>query len=100
MPVTIFSKENGNSEQWLLVNDDGTLTLHVEAAGWVAVRGGVMPRDENISVEDAKRRWPQHAAKIDAALSEIQAKKSAVPKFNDEAVERALRNHPERSSRE
>ena len=71
MSATIFHQENGNTEDWLHVNDDGTVTYEAENAGWVQARKGLQPRSTTLSAAEAKARWPDHAVAIDAALMRI-----------------------------
>ncbi len=71
MPATIFHRENGNTEDWLYVNDDGTVTYEAENAGWVQTRKGLHFRSATLSAAEAKARWPDHAMAIDAALMRI-----------------------------
>lgn len=68
MAITIFHRESNSSEEWLLVNGDGTLTHHIENSGWPMNGVGLLPREENMSAEAAKMRWPGFADKIDEAL--------------------------------
>jgi len=74
MSVTIYHFESGNTEKWIDVNDDGTVTYHTENAGWTAMRRGVGGNDETMSAEEAKKRWPQHAEEIDKALNKLGRK--------------------------
>ncbi len=74
MTITIFHTESNSSEEWLLVNDDRTLTHHTENSGWAVGRTGVLPRDKIISAEAAKARWPPYADKIEEALVQVAAK--------------------------
>lgn len=73
MSVTIFSRHNSTSEDWLEANPDGTVTYHLEADGW-AMKGGLHVSDTVYTAEKAKARWPEYAAAIDAAiLSAVRA---------------------------
>lgn len=49
MPTRVFNAENGSSEEWIDVNDDGTVTRHIENAGWIALKSGLMPREETLA---------------------------------------------------
>jgi hypothetical protein len=57
--VTLDSptSETGSTEVWLVVNDDGTVTRHIENAGWAAYKSGVMPREETLPAAEAKEQW-------------------------------------------
>ena len=68
MATVIFSKETSSSAEWLAVNDDGSLTHHVENRGWSAVRDGAKPRERALTVAAALRRWPEHAQDIAQAV--------------------------------
>lgn len=76
MAVTIFQFESGNTESWLTVNDDGTVTYVSENAGWRMARRGMERSESTMSAEDAKERWQSYASDIDKALKEIAAEKS------------------------
>lgn len=69
MPITIFRKESNSVEEWLVVNDDGSLTYHFESSGW-AMKGGLHPVDKSITPTAAKERWPAYASAIDSALNQ------------------------------
>lgn len=56
MPVTIFQFESGNTESWLTVNDDGTVTYVSENAGWRMARRGMERSEATMSAEEAKAR--------------------------------------------
>ncbi|MDX8432844.1 hypothetical protein RFN25_05275 [Mesorhizobium abyssinicae] len=76
MPVTIFQFESGNTEWWLTVNDDGTVTYVSENAGWRMARRGMERSESTMSAEEAKARWFTYASDIDKALQQIAAEKS------------------------
>ena len=63
----IFRHETNSMEEWLQVNDDGTVTYHVEASGWPMMRGGLNPRERTMSAEEAIAEWPAYAQAIRAA---------------------------------
>jgi hypothetical protein len=71
MPITIFHSETNAHEEWLVVEDDGTATYHIENSGWPMMRAGVNARERPMSASKAKAEWPSYAADIDAALAEI-----------------------------
>ena len=75
MTFTIFHTESNSVEVWLLVNDDGTVTYHIENSGWSMARSGPLPREENMTAQAAKVRWSSYADKIDAALVQIATDK-------------------------
>lgn len=69
MSSIIFRTENNSAEEWLQLNDDGTVTHHVESSGWSMTKSGTLPREEQLTAEAAKVRWPSYAGKIDEALA-------------------------------
>lgn len=71
MPKTIYQWENGNTEEWIDVNDDGTVTRHTENSGWKLMKNGIGRHDETVNAAEAKKRWPNHAKAIDRALAEL-----------------------------
>ncbi|HUO82195.1 MAG TPA: hypothetical protein VM616_04985 [Gammaproteobacteria bacterium] len=73
VPKTIYQFESGNTETWIVVNDDGTVTRNVENAGWTASRRGAEAQEETLSAEEAKRKWG-HEKEIDAAIAELGKK--------------------------
>ena len=75
MSVQIFSHRNSTSEDWLVVNPDGTVTYHWEAEGW-AMKGGLNASDTVYSVEKAMAKWPAYASEIDAAVAIATGKSS------------------------
>lgn len=72
MGKIIYSHESGSIEERLVVNDDGTVTRHIENAGWVAYKSGTMAREETLPAQTAKEKWG-HADAIDRALAEIHS---------------------------
>jgi hypothetical protein len=76
MPVILFHTENGNTEEWLIVNDDGTVTHQQENAGWVMARKGINERLKTMTAQEAKVIWASYAIAIDNALTKIVADNS------------------------
>ena len=76
MPITTFHSESGATEKWLQVNEDETVTYHVEKTGWSMMRSGFKPQETHYSVEDAKSKWTSYAKDIDAAVAKICSDKS------------------------
>lgn len=74
MVITIFHTESGSTEEWLQVNDDCTVTHHVEASGW-SMRGGLRPREEIMSADEAKAKWASFANEIERAIEKIAGRK-------------------------
>lgn len=70
MPITIHRASITFATKWVRVNDDETVTYHIEGAGW-AERYGVTPIDQTVPAEEAKKRWPAYAPLIDDALSKV-----------------------------
>jgi hypothetical protein len=75
MTSTIFHTENNSAEEWLIVNDDGTVTHHIENTGWPMAHSGLQPRENIITAQAAKLRWPSYAMDIDSALVKLDAEK-------------------------
>jgi len=71
MGSTIFHSENNSAEEWLHVNDDGTVTHHIENSGWTMAGSGVQPRETVMTSREAKNRWPSYAKAIDLALVQV-----------------------------
>ncbi len=75
MTITIFHTENNSSEEWLEIDDDGTLTHHIENSGWPMARAGLLSRKKNMTAQAAKERWPPYAEKIDQAITQLVTSK-------------------------
>lgn len=71
MTLMIFHTENNSAEEWLQLNNDGTVTHCIESSGWSMTKSGTLPREERLTAEAAKVRWPTYAEKIDEALAVI-----------------------------
>jgi hypothetical protein len=71
MPKTIYRLQTGSTEEWIVVNDDGTVTHHIQNAPWVADTSGVMHREETLPADQAKDKWG-HSEAIDRALKELR----------------------------
>lgn len=74
MPITIFHTENGRTETWLEVNDDGTVTYYEENSGRRMLLRGIEPRSRVMTVEEAKLDWTSDAKDIDKAAAAIASK--------------------------
>jgi hypothetical protein len=72
MSVRIFHRETSAHEEWLDVNDDETVTYHVENSGW-NLKAGIEARDTKYSIKEAKVRWPSHVKDFDKAVEKIRA---------------------------
>lgn len=75
MTFSIFHTENNSVEEWLQVNDDGTVTHRIENSGWPMARFGLQSRENNMTAEEAKVRWPSFAEMIDGALVQLASEK-------------------------
>jgi hypothetical protein len=71
MAITIFHTENGSTEEWLIVNDDGTVTYEKENSGWVMAREGINNRVRTMTADEAKKEWTSYASEINKALAKI-----------------------------
>jgi hypothetical protein len=79
MPITIFHTENGSTETWLEVNDDGTVTYYEENSGRKMLRRGIEPRNRVMTTEEAKSDWTSYARDIDEASSAIASRRDRTP---------------------
>ena len=75
MTSTIFHTENNSAEEWLIVNDDGSVTHHIENSGWPMASSGLQPREKIMTAQAAKLRWPSYAVDIDSVLARLGADK-------------------------
>lgn len=76
MPRTIYHHENNSSEEWVIVNDDGTVTHELENSGWPATKGGISNRKQTMTADEAKAKWPSHASAIDQAIASLHPNKT------------------------
>jgi hypothetical protein len=71
MSIIIHQASIAFAKKWVRVNDDRTVTYHVEGAGWTE-RYAVAPISQTVPAEEAKKRWPAYAPLIDDALAKVQ----------------------------
>ena len=71
MGIEIFRTESGALETWLDVNDDGSVTYVTENAGWRMARRGMERKESSMTAEEAKKRWPSYADRIEEALATL-----------------------------
>jgi hypothetical protein len=76
MPINIFHTENGDTETWLEVNDDGTVTYYEENSGLKMLHRGIEPRNRIMTTEEAKADWISYSSDIDEASAAIALRKS------------------------
>lgn len=69
MTLMLFHTENNSAEEWLRLNDDGAVTHHIESSGWSMTKSGTLPREKQLTAEEAKIRWPSYAEEIEKALA-------------------------------
>jgi len=79
MPITIFHTENGSTETWLEVNDDGTVTYYEENSGRKMLRRGIEPRNRVVTTQEATSDWTSYARDIDEASSAIASRRDRTP---------------------
>ena len=72
MPVTIFRTETNARETSLIVDDDETVTYHIENSGWPMMKSGINERRRQLSVNQAIAEWPSYANDIAKALNTIR----------------------------
>ncbi len=70
MAIRIIRTQRNGREARLVVNDDGTVTYHVENIGWRLKRDGAGRRTRSMSANEAKCAWPCYARAIDTAVAE------------------------------
>jgi hypothetical protein len=75
MSVRIFRHETNAREEWLEVNDDETVSYHIENSGWPMMKAGIGGRDRQLTIEAAKLEWPSYAEDFDKALIKIRGKR-------------------------
>jgi hypothetical protein len=73
MSERIFQYETNAREEWLDVNDDDTVTYHIENTGWPMMKAGIGGRDMTFTIGEANTKWTAHAVAIDKALVKIRA---------------------------
>ena len=76
MSVSIILKENGNTEERLIIEDNLTVTYHCENAGWVMARKGSQAEYYRYTIEEAKNKWPEKVQAIDRAAQQIKDENS------------------------
>ena len=80
MLTTVFLSGNGNTDEYLELEEDGTFTHHIENAEWKMRRKGLGARTGGkFSADQAKAKWPSQAAAIDRAITSMS---SATPESN------------------
>ena len=77
--MTIFDRDSGTREESLDVNDNGAPTYNASNSGWRMARRGSEATRGTLTPDEAKKRWPQYADRIDAAIAEIAAQKKRPP---------------------
>ena len=63
MAKIISHFEMGRTLTWVVVNDDGTVTMRIQSSR--------SSKRKTVSAADAKNRWPTLARDIEAAVREI-----------------------------
>ena len=63
MPKVISHFEMGRTLTWVVVNDDGTVTMRIESSR--------SSKRKTVSAAEAKNRWPTLAREIEASVREI-----------------------------
>jgi hypothetical protein len=65
--ILIFKKEGRKAEEWLELHLNGELIYTVEEYG------SGLAVNETLSVQEAKKRWPDCIPKIDQSLKKLAA---------------------------
>lgn len=68
----IFHHETNAHEEWLEVNEDETVTYHIENSGWPMMKSGINDRETSMTAAEAKAKWPAYCQEIDTAVQEIR----------------------------
>jgi hypothetical protein len=76
MSVRIFHRETNAHEEWFDVNDDETVTYHVENSGWPMMKAGIAGRDRTVTMAAAKKEWPNHADAFEKAITTTRETRS------------------------
>jgi hypothetical protein len=71
MGTQIYYRETSVKEEWIDVNDDGSVTHVTENSGWAVERKGIDRRTRKMTADEAKEKWPEHADKIDEAIAKL-----------------------------
>jgi hypothetical protein len=80
MPIRIFRTQKNLRESWLAVNDDGTVSYHLQNFGSRLMRDGAEEKDGTMSANEAKSRWPLYSRSIDFAVREVVACRDDSPR--------------------
>ena len=72
MSIKIFYHQNNAREEWLDINDDGGATYTCENDGYRFMRRwGPERKEQKMTADEAKRRFPGHSKEIDLALAQL-----------------------------
>ncbi len=72
MAETVYRRETNAKEEWIEMNDDGSVTHHVENSGWNIVRKGAQPNQTKYTLDEAKAKWPSLSRELDAAAQKVK----------------------------
>ena len=75
MSQIIYRHETNAREEWIEVNDDETVTYHIENSGW-NLKAGMGEREIKFTMKEAKTKWPHHAEAFKKVLATIRASQS------------------------
>ncbi len=71
MSINIFYHHENDQEEWLDINQDGSATYTREADGLPLIHKGPRRREQLMTADEAKRRFPDHSEDIDLALQQL-----------------------------
>ena len=71
MSINIFYHQDDSREEWLEINNDGSATYTREADGLPLIHRGPRRKEQIMTADEAKRRFPDHTQEIDLALKQI-----------------------------
>jgi hypothetical protein len=90
MAIRIFWIQRNGRESRLVVNDDGTVTYHIENFGWRMRRDGLGDRTRTMSASEAKLSWPSYTKAIDKAVAETGGLRAAPHEWRGRSVFQSL----------
>ena len=73
MSTMINIHHGSQSEEWLVVHDDGRIVSHFENDGYAFLRHGAQAIDEEITLKQVAERYPSKVHQVEAALAELKA---------------------------
>lgn len=72
MPIHVLRRQQGWTDEWLQLNDDGTFTCTTQSPE--IRRGGSPSKTEVLSEREVRGRFPEYKEEIDRALATWRAR--------------------------